>query len=307
MEFLGLIWNEAVIRPLTNTLLLLYVLLFNNLGLAIVAFTLLARGITYPLTLRQLRQTQKMQQLQPRMREISERYKNDPQKKGQETMRLYKEMGVNPIGCLGPMVIQMPILIGLFWAVQNVLPTTPERMAELGTKLYSWLPMLNEVIPVNRHFLGMDLGLEPMRSLNVLALFLVAVSAAAMYVQQKMTVVKTTDPAQASQQQMMTVMMPLMFGGFGLFFPTGVLVYWVVSNIIGIVIQYFVTGWGGLRSSSPAAAGLAPSLAAPAPVKESSGNGTAQPRPNGQDRGGSDRDRASGARRRSRRSRGRRP
>ena len=73
MEFLGLLWNEVVTKPMTNSLMLLYVILFNNLGLGIIVFTLLVRRATYPLVVRQVRQTQKMQNLQPRLKDLQER------------------------------------------------------------------------------------------------------------------------------------------------------------------------------------------------------------------------------------------
>ena len=140
MEFLSLLWSEVITKPMTNSLLLLYVFLGSNLGVAIIAFTVVVRGLTYPLVVRQLRQTRRLQSLQPLIKEINEKYKNNPQLRGQEVMKLYKEMGVNPVGCLGPLVIQMPIFIGLFWAINGVLPFTPENLAGLSSKLYSWLP-----------------------------------------------------------------------------------------------------------------------------------------------------------------------
>ena len=313
MEFLGLLWNEVVTKPMTNSLMLLYVILFNNLGLGIIVFTLLVRGATYPLVVRQVRQTQKMQNLQPRLKDLQERYKNDPQKRGQEMMKLYKEMGVNPVGCLGPLVIQMPIFIGLFWAINNVLPFTPENLAGLSSRLYSWLPMLDSAVPVNRSFLGMDLAIEPSRDRNVLGLGLVVLSGITMFVQQRMIQVRSTDPTQQSTQRMMVWMFPIMFGMFSLFFPGGLVIYWVVSNLVGIFIQTFVTGTGSLRNAIP---GLASGTsqqpisqntgATVLPQKESEDNGRAESGDYGEDGGRSDRDSDSRVRRRPRRGRRRR-
>ena len=309
MEFLTLLWNEIITKPMTNSLLLLYVLFAQNLGLAIIAFTIVVRGLTYPLVVRQLRSTRRMQELQPRIREINERYKANPQVRGQEVMKLYKEMGVNPVGCLGPLVIQMPVFIGLFWAINNVLPFTPENLAGLSSKLYGWLPFLNTVVPVNRQFLGMDLALEPMRSRNLLGFILVATSGISMYVQQKMSQVPSADPSQMSTQRMMLFMFPVMFGMFSLFFPIGLVIYWVASTGIGIVMQYFITGWGGLRRSPDGAAGLStrlgPTITGAVPEKEQADHGDAEHSSDGEDGGRSDRARPTRARRRSRRGRGR--
>ncbi|MEE8518748.1 MAG: YidC/Oxa1 family membrane protein insertase [Dehalococcoidia bacterium] len=312
MEFIALLWNEIITRPMTNSLLVLYVLFAGNLGLSIIAFTVVVRGLTFPLVRRQLRQTRKMQDLQPRIKAINEKFKSDPKLRGSEVMKAYRETGVNPIGCLGPLVIQMPIFIGLFWAINNVLPFTPENLAGLSDKLYSFFPFLNSAVPVDRQFLGMDLALEPTRDKSILAYALVAISGLSMYVQQKMTQTNTGDPAQMSSQRMMTVMFPVMFGMFSLFFPIGLVIYWVASNLIGIVMQYFITGWGSLRPQpaglpgQPARSRLGPTLAEAEQDKEQADGGEQQHRTDGEDSGRSDRASAPRARRRSRRGRGRR-
>ena len=309
MEFLGLLWNEIVTRPMTNSLLLLYVLFAKNLGIAIIAFTVVVRLLTYPLVVRQLRQTRKMQELQPRIKDLNERFKDKPQLRGSEVMKLYKEMGVNPVGCLGPMVIQMPVFIGLFWAINNVLPFTPENLAGLSGRLYGWLPFLDTVVPVNRHFIGLDLALDPMRAKSLLGFVLVGLSGLSMYVQQKMAQPASADAQQQSTQRMMLFMFPIMFGMFSLFFPLGLVIYWVASTLIGIVMQYFVTGWGGLRQTDGVpgtSSRLGPTLTGAAPDKEQGGDGQQHPDTDGQDGGGGDRARDPRARRRPRRSRGRR-
>jgi YidC/Oxa1 family membrane protein insertase len=310
-DFIALIWNELISRPMTNGLLMLYVGLLSNLGLAIIAFTVIVRLMTYKLVVRQIRQTRKMQEIGPRIKAVNERYKNNPQQKQREVMAVYREMGMNPVGCLGPMVIQMPIFIGLFWAINNVVPFTPENLVSLSGKLYSWLPVLDTVVPVNRQFLGMDLAIQPMEAGSFLAFFLVALSGLTMYVQQKMTQSPAMDAQQASQQKTMTLMFPLVFGGMSLIFPTGLVLYWVASNGIGIVMQYFIVGWGGMRAK-PADAGapgtgsrLGPTLAGAQPDKEQD-DGELEPGTDGEDSGRSDRTGAPRTRRRPRRGRGRR-
>ena len=139
MEFFSifiLIWNEVIIRPMLNTLLVLYVLCFSQMGIAIIAFTVLVRVVTIPLTIKQLRQMRAMTAMQPRVREIQQRYEGDRQRISQETMRLYRESGVNPIGCLGPLIVQMPILIGLFRVLILTLFNNPEDLVNLSDKLY---------------------------------------------------------------------------------------------------------------------------------------------------------------------------
>jgi len=292
MEFIALLWNEAIVRPLINSLLLLYVLLFSNFGLAIIALTFVIKGLTYPLTLKSLRQTQKMQGMQIQVKAVQDRFKNDPKRRSQEVMKLYKETGVNPLGCLGPFALQIPIMIGLFWTIRKTIGSNPEGLAGLAGNLYSWLPMLDTVVPVHRAFLWLDLGeRDPTMVLPIL-------SGVTMWIQQKMTMRPTADPAQQSTQRMMQWMMPIFFVFISITFFSGLVLYWVATNVIGIIIQYFVMGWGGLL----------PVQAVASPEKESKEYGELEREPgdDGEDGGGGDRDRTSRTRRRTRRGRGRR-
>ena len=240
MQFLQIfidIWNLAIIQPMINCLVLLYSVSFLNFGIAIIAFTLIVRIVLIPLTVRQSRQMLKMTELQPQLKELQERYKDDRQQLSRRTMEVYKENGVNPIGCLGPLFIQFPIWIGLFQAVIQTLPSTPERLVGLSGHLYSWLPGVNDVIPINNTFLWLDLAKPD--SLPVMPV-LVGLS---MFLMQKTTTMPSADPRQASTNRMMLWMMPIMFGFFTTTFPSGLALYWVVSNIVGMIIQGFVTGW----------------------------------------------------------------
>ena len=246
MEAIALIWNEVIIRPMVNSLVFLYVVLFNNFGLAIVFFTIIIRLLTTPLTLRQIRQTRKITSLQPKLKEIQEKYAKDRQRLSRETMSLYRQAGINPIGCLGPFVIQMPIWIGLFQALRQTLPTTPDTMVSLSEKLYSWLPMVHTAVPLSNKFLWLNLA-EPD------ALILPVLVGVSTWVQQKMMTAPSADPRQASTNNIMLWMMPIMLAFFAFTFPSGLALYWVVSNAVGVVTQYFITGWGPLFARTPAA------------------------------------------------------
>jgi YidC/Oxa1 family membrane protein insertase len=300
MDFLVLLGNETILRPLVNGLLLLYIVLFSSFGSAIIALTIIIRLITFPLMRRQLRQTQKMQSMQARVKALQEQFKNDPKRRSQEVMRLYKDMGVNPIGCLGPFAIQMPILIGLFFAIRTTIGLNPEDLAGLASKLYSWLPMLDSVVPLDREFLWLDLGERDPSSLLPL------LSGASMWVQQKMSMVPNADPSQQGTQRMMLWMFPIFFVIISLNFFSGLVLYWVVSNVIGIVIQYLVSGWGGLRPSRRLVPALGPTLGEPPPGEELGGHEQRESDANSEDGGRGDRDSTPRARRRPKRGRGRR-
>jgi len=152
VEILSTVWNTVVFAPMLNTLVFLYTL-FGNFGVAIILFTLVVRVIMLPLTVKQLYATKKMSALQPRLQELQRKYPKDRARISQETMRLYKEAGINPLGCLGPMVIQFPIWIGLYQAIIQAIPPLPEGLISVASHLYAWLPMVHEAIPVHSRFL----------------------------------------------------------------------------------------------------------------------------------------------------------
>ena len=238
------LWNSIILEPVLNSLIALTTMVAGNFGVAIIVLTIVVRFALYPLTVRQTRSTKAMQALQPRMEELKKKYGKNQQKLQQETMKLYKEAGINPLGCLWPMLIQLPIWIALYQSIMQALASTPENLLNLSQHLYSWAAV-GQAVPLNEQFLWLRLS-QPDRNL-ILAILV----GGTMWVQQKMVTPPATDPRQRSMTQMTTMMMPLMFGMFTLSFPSGLALYWVVSNVIGIVIQYFVAGgWGYLRAPS---------------------------------------------------------
>ncbi len=268
---IGAIWDLIILNPVLNGLVWLSNLLFNNFGLSIILLTFVVRGAMYPLTIRQLHATRAMQALQPKLKELQKKYSKDKQKLAQEQMRLYKESGVSPAGCLLPMLIQMPIWIALYQSIIRVMAVTPEDFVNLSNRLYDW-PVLYSALPVANNFLWLDLS-RP----DFLLAILVGLS---MYVQQKMTTPVASDPSQAAQGRIMVVMMPLMFTFFAITFPSGLALFWLASTVITIVIQYFVTGWGSLSFNFDAISrllGRGQSLGKPAvnvekaPVRETPG------------------------------------
>jgi YidC/Oxa1 family membrane protein insertase len=257
MDYVSFIFHLVFVDPTTNLLVMLARILGGNYGLAIIAFTLLMKVITWPLTMSQYRQSRAMQAIQPRMQEIQKKYKGkDPKKLQTEQMALYKEAGVNPLGCIFPMVAQMPIWIALYQSIRLTLGDAPEGLITLSQRLYP-IPFVHSAVPLSNQLLFWNLG-QPDSSY-----MLVFVVMASMYVQQKMmtprpTVAAITPQAQQQQQttQMMSWMMPLMFGFISLNVPAGLALYWAVSNISGVVLQYLFMGrtfdWKYMLSLSPA-------------------------------------------------------
>ncbi|MCD6391790.1 MAG: membrane protein insertase YidC [Dehalococcoidia bacterium] len=244
------VWHLIIGNPILNVLIVLSHVLFGQFGLAIIALTIIVRLVSWPLTRRQLKSSKAMQDMQPKLQELQKKYGKNKPKLQQEMMKLYKEAGVNPLGCLWPMLIQFPIWIALYQAIMSALATTPENLLNLAHRLYPW-DIVNQAIPLSSHFLGLDLGQTALQA-GALGLLLAIIVGGTMWIQQKMTTAPSVDPRQESTQRMTTLMMPLMFGFFTLMFPSGLALYWAVSNIIGIITQYFVTGgWGYLKFRSP--------------------------------------------------------
>ena len=233
----GQIWNLIILQPVTNVLIALSHYLGNSFGLSIIVLTLFINAVMYPLTLKQMKATKAMQDMQPKLAELQRKHAKDAKMLAQEQMKLYRESGVSPAGCLLPTLLQTPIWIALYQGIRGVMAVTPESFLGLSSQLYSW-PVVFAAMPLNVHFLWLNLGAP-----DYLLAILVGLS---MYLQQKMTTQTTTDPKQAQQAQLMQVMMPIMFGFISISVPSGLALYWVVNSAVRIGIQYFFSGWGGL-------------------------------------------------------------
>jgi YidC/Oxa1 family membrane protein insertase len=237
---IGDVWNLIILSPLINVLIMLSHYLFNSFGLTIIVLTIVIRAAMYPLTMRQLRATKSMQAIQAQVAELQKKYAKDRQRLAQEQMKLYRQSGMNPLGCVWTMLIQLPVWIALYQSIIKVLAVAPEDFLSLAKHLYTSWPLVFSQVPLENQFLWLNLATpDPWLVLPILV-------GGSMWVQQKMTTLPTADPRQQQQSQMMLWMMPLMFAFLTLQFPSGLALYWLISNIISIVIQYFVTGWGGL-------------------------------------------------------------
>lgn len=225
---MGNIFDFLVVNPMTNVMLFIYGV-FNNYVVAIVLLTIIIRLLTLPLNLKQMVSSIRMAAVQPQMKALQEKYKNDPQTLSAEMRKL----GFNPLsGCL-PTLIQFPILIGLYNAIMRTMAVNPFSLLELGKHVYTFLPGLSSLVPINSQFLLWDLG-QP-DPFFVIPILVVATT----YFSTKVTMMPTTDPQMKQTNQMMSWMMPVMFGFFMLSAPVGLGIYWVVSNLIGIG-QYYI-------------------------------------------------------------------
>ena len=250
MEFLNLI----LLRPILNILLVLTNVMFSNFGLGIIALTVLIRGLMMPLTLWQLKggkkQSEAMASMKPKMDQLKKKYAKNPQKMNQEMMKLYKEAGITPLGCLSsPMllstIIQFPIYIALYRAIIQGLAATPQDFLGLSQNLYSWAAA-NQGLPISENFLWLDLTT---RDPYYILPLLVGVT---QWLSQKMMTPPTADPQQQSSNRMMQIMMPLMMAFVTVTLPSGLGVYFLMTSVILIVVQYFIYGWKNVLAKAPA-------------------------------------------------------
>lgn len=272
-------WDALIIDPMTNALMLFYGILGQNFILAIAVFTILIRLITLPLNLRQQRSTMKMQEMQPQIQAIQKKYRDNPQKMNEE----FKKIGYNPTetltGCL-PLLIQFPILIGLYRAIIIVLGSTPQSLFELTDRIYPFVNNIvnvNTALPIQNQFLWLNLGLpDPIYVLPLLVF-------ASMFISQKLITPssqqkKDDKKGQAEQNPMagmtqsMQYTMPLMFGFFSLSFPAGLSIYWILSNVIGIGQSYLTKrSMDQERAARAARQDMGPTTGIPAEAKSDAG------------------------------------
>ncbi len=197
MDFLSNIVQQVItfLYGLTNMLGV------PSYGLAIVIMTIIVKLILYPLTKKQIESTKAMMSIQPKMKEIQEKYKDDKQRLNMELANLYKNEGVNPLaGCL-PLLVQMPIMIGIFYGIRD--------FSYAGPSNFLWMESISNP--------------DPMYILPIL-------SALTTFIQSKQTMPDTSSP----QNKIMLYFMPLFIGYISLNFPAGLVIYWVVMNIMQI-------------------------------------------------------------------------
>ncbi|MBC6937649.1 MAG: membrane protein insertase YidC [Chloroflexi bacterium] len=241
---------DLILNPFVTVITVLYSI-FGNVVVAIIIFTILVRLLMYPLNIQQMRSSKAMQALQPELKKLQEKYKNDREKLAQEQMALYRQHGINPLGGCLPLLIQFPIWIGLYQAINHALAATPLQLIDLGGRFL--VGGLDHLVPLNNVWLGMDLTQPPTPPTNpVFALALPLLVLVTTWVQSKLITPPTPSgedgqPNQAAAMtQSMTTIMPIMMGFFSLSFSVGLSIYFVVSNLFTIA-QYSLQGQADWR------------------------------------------------------------
>lgn len=225
---MGQFIHEVLSRPLLNVLIWFYdVIPGHDMGLAIIALTLLIRLLLLPSFQKSLRSQKELQQLQPRLNEIKEKYKDDKEAQAKATMEFYKENKVNPFSSCLPLLIQLPILFALYRVFFTGLN------GHLGGELYSFVadPGL-----INTKFLGF---IELTKTNLVFALL----AGAFQFIQSKMITPKAKgqkDKTASFMNAQMLYFMPIITVLIAFRLPAGLSLYWVVTTLFAIAQQYYI-------------------------------------------------------------------
>jgi YidC/Oxa1 family membrane protein insertase len=269
---IGNIWFTFV--GFFEQVLMLFATLTGSMALGIILFTICARLIILPLTLKSIKSSRKMQEVQPLIKEIQRKHGKDQKRMTEETMKLYQEHKINPVGGCLPMLLQLPIFIGVYQAIIHLM--LPDYRQWLGTEMRAAVidnniepllsqPMLGPLWELfgldspnvftellQQSLLGINLGLAPFADgfsefRGFEYLILPVLSVGLQVIQQQMAMPRVQDPQQKMMTQMM-MFMPLIFAYIALTFPAGAVLYWVTSSVVGIIQQYFISGWGSLAN-----------------------------------------------------------
>lgn len=238
------LWETLLVQPFTNVLLMI-TMLVKNFGVAIILFTILIKLVTYPLTAKQIKSSTAMQDLQknPRYLKMQEKYKDNKEKLAEEQMKLYRELGVSPFSSCLPLLLQFPIIIGLYQSIMRAMASTPYELIRLERIIYPFLDP-NKILPIQNRFLWMDLG-QPERlmvggiGIPVLAILVILSTVVQTRVMQPPT--DSGNNQTAAMSNSMSATMPILMGVMAYQFSAGLALYFVISNLT-TVAQYAAMG-----------------------------------------------------------------
>ncbi len=237
MELLTGVFNLILYQPLFNALILLYQYLpGQDFGIAVIVLTILIRILLYPLMARSIKSQKALSELQPKMQEIQETFKNDKEKQAKEIMGLYQREKINPLGGCLPLLLQMPILLALFWVFMAFKDGLDPDQLEF---LYSFIPSLD--IPEEPMFLGLI-------NLSHPNLILAALAGICQFFQVKMTSLRVKKAKTSSKMtkfpEMMQKQMLYFFPIFMVFIllrlPAAIGLYWIMTALFSIGQQYLI-------------------------------------------------------------------
>ncbi|MDD2822603.1 MAG: YidC/Oxa1 family membrane protein insertase [Candidatus Daviesbacteria bacterium] len=268
MQIIGDIFNTVLFAPILNLLVAIlkgaeFIHLPGALGLSIILLTVLIRLLVWPFMQTQLKSARKMAELKPHLDFLKTKHKGDKQALASAQMALYKEHGINPAGGCIPALIQIPIIIALYQTILAFFNTSGLENINKALYVKDW----HFLTPPNLDFFGLNLATKPsdFGQYGILLLLIPVVTGALQLIQSKMMAPEkpikeypsdspkekkekeSTEDSMAMMQSQMMFMMPLMVGYFAFSFPIGLALYWNTFTVLGIIQQYKISGWGGLK------------------------------------------------------------
>lgn len=262
---MGNFLNTILTYPILNLMVVLYHVLFDNLGLAIIAIAIISRLALIPFTKKQTDMTKKMAQLKPELDKLQTKYANNPQKLSEEQMKLYKKVGYNPLGCIGSMLPQLIILSILIGVVRSITNNNTEGLYDF---VLNWVSNGSGQFTINTVFLGLDLtqtynalstvfGRFASQSIPYLSLAILV--GVVQFITTKLTAIlqnpesvknkkkqnkkKNAEPSmedmQESMQGSMTLLFPVMTIFISLSAPAALGIYWITQSLM-LIVQYFI-------------------------------------------------------------------
>ena len=255
---IGLIFNILLNQPITNLLVVCYQLLHFlhipfALGFSIILLTCIIRVILFPLTASQIKMSKKMQDMAPHISKLKVKHKSDKKKQQEEMMKLYAEFGVNPAaGCL-PVILQIPIIWGLYHVLGTAVNANSlAKVKEINNLLYFDGLKLTRLWEVT--FFGIPLAKAPssMWQDNPAIILVPVLTGVLQLIFSKMMapekpVQAKQDDFQATFAKQSLFIFPVMIGVFSFQLPFGLSLYWNAFTLFGIIQQYFLVGLGGLK------------------------------------------------------------
>lgn len=232
MQFLITIFNETIFKPILNLLVFIVdILPGNSLGFAIILVTVLVRFVLYPLSHKALSSQKKISLLQPQLKKIQNKYKDDKQKQSQAVMEFYKKNNINPFaGCL-PFLVQLPIIIGMYRVF--LIELTPEAL----TGLYSFVSVPSNI---NINFLGLVLLTETSVVLALLAAFAQFMVSRITFKQKNKLGGAGGSGLQGMMGKQMMYVLPFVTFFIAQSFPAGLVLYWFITTVFSFGQQAFI-------------------------------------------------------------------
>src|SRR5215210_2038623 len=255
---------QTLFGPIVSVLGAVLLYFHQTLGapwwLSIVLLTVIVRSLLFPLTVKQVRSMRAMQDLKPRMDRVRAQFKDNPQRQREEMAKLYQEQGVNPLGGCLPILVQMPIFIGIFYVIRQFGGTPGRTPPEYESFTHGGILWFQDLAHADPYYI------------------LPIISAVTMLASTEITA-KNVDP----QQRWLMRLLPVGFTVFLLNFPAGLFMYWITSNLVTLVQNYVIYNYGPGKKTSDTAKGTdsGKSKATNQPAR----NGGAQPSENSQEDG----------------------